>query len=115
MKRVGFVAHAGRPEAIAVASHLSRWLTDKGVATRRLETEPVDVEDSAPQETFASGLDLIVCVGGDGTFLRSARIANGASVPVVGVKVGRLGFLTEIEPEEAPAVIEEVFDGKGKI
>lgn len=115
MKKVGFVAHGGRPEALAVASELSHWLTGQGVSTRRLETEPVEAQDAASQETFASGLDLIVCVGGDGTFLRSARIANGASVPVVGVKVGRLGFLTEIEPEEAPAVISEVLDGRGKI
>lgn len=115
MKKVGFVAHAGRPEALAVASELSRWVAAQGVGTTRLEAEPVEAESSAPPEAFATGLDLIVCVGGDGTFLRSARIANPASVPVVGVKVGRLGFLTEIEPAEAPAVIEEVLDGRGKI
>ena len=115
MKTVGFVAHAGRPEAVAVASDLSRRLREQGIATRRLDEEPVDADSSAPPDLFASGLDLLVCVGGDGTFLRSARIANAESVPVVGVKVGRLGFLTEIEPEEAPAVIDDVLVGKARI
>ena len=50
----------------------------------------------------ADGLDLVVSVGGDGTFLRAAFASSDAGCPVLGVKVGRLGFLTEVEPEDAP-------------
>lgn len=115
MTRVGFIAHAGRPAAVEVASRLSREVASRGVATRRLEAEPVEADEAADVGGFAEGLDLIVSIGGDGTFLRSAKIAAGGSCPVMGVKVGRLGFLTEIEPEEAMDVIDDVLNGRGLI
>jgi NAD+ kinase len=115
MKRVGFVAHAGRPAAVEVASGLSLGLREQGVMTRRLTAEPLVAEEATDVAGFASGLDLIVSVGGDGTFLRAAQIAADESCPVMGVKVGRLGFLTEIEPEEAMDVIGDVLHGRARI
>ena len=115
MKRVAFVVHDGRPEAIAVATSLSRSLQEKQVATRRLRTESIEASEVADPEDFAEGVDLIVSVGGDGTFLRSAQIANERDCPVMGVMVGRLGFLTEIEPEDALEAIEEVLAGRARI
>lgn len=115
MKRVAFVVHSGRPEAVAVATSLSRSLQEKKVTTRRLTTEPIEATEVADPEGFAEGVDLIVSVGGDGTFLRSAQIANEWDCPVVGVMVGRLGFLTEIEPEDALRAVEEVLAGGARI
>ena len=63
----------------------------------------------------ADGVDLIVSVGGDGTFLRAALVASQADVPILGVKVGRMGFLTEAEPHEAPAVLQRLLDGSARI
>ncbi|MDP9298226.1 MAG: NAD(+)/NADH kinase, partial [Actinomycetota bacterium] len=60
-------------------------------------------------------LDLVVSVGGDGTFLRAARIAAEVGCPVLGVKVGRLGFLTEVEPGEAVGVVRLALDGAAAI
>lgn len=115
MKTVAFVVHAGRPEAVEVASRLSRLLQGKQVLTRRLVSEPIDTDEAVEAGVLTTGADLLVSVGGDGTFLRSAQIAFSDSCPVVGVKVGRLGFLTEIEPDEAPGVIGDVLDGKARI
>jgi len=115
LNRVAFVVHAGRPEAVAVATSLSRSLQGKGVSTRRLPTETIEATEAVAVESFAEGVDLIVSVGGDGTFLRSAQIANERGCPVVGVKVGRLGFLTEIEPAGALEAIEEVLAGTARI
>jgi len=115
LKRVAFIVHTGRPEAVAVATSLSRSLHETHVTTRRLLTEPIDATEVADPEDFAEGVDLIVSVGGDGTFLRSAQIANERGCPVVGVMVGRLGFLTEIEPEDALQAIEEVLAGSARI
>lgn len=56
------------------------------------------------------GTELIICLGGDGTMLRAARIANLSSVPILGVNLGRIGFMTELNPgevlEQVPALIE---------
>jgi NAD+ kinase len=60
-------------------------------------------------------LALVVSVGGDGTFLRAAVAAAEAGCPVLGVKVGRLGFLTEVDPDEAPALIRSVLAGTAQI
>ena len=113
MRAAGFVVHPGRRAALDAADALAAWLDERGVVSRRLDGD--DADDRARADAFASGLDLILSVGGDGTFLRAARVAARADVPVLGVKVGRVGFLTEVEPEEAPAVLERVLDDSARI
>lgn len=115
MKRVGVVVHVGRPAAVTAAGDLVRWLKSEGTGTRQLDAEPVGAEETAAEATFAPGLDLIVSFGGDGTLLRAARLASGDGCPVLGVKVGRLGFLTEIDPDDAPACVAEVLDDRARI
>lgn len=110
MRRAGFVVHPGRPAAAAAARSLSAWLGDRGIQTRTL-----DGSDGERSEAFAAGLDLVVSVGGDGTFLRAARLAASSDVPVLGVKVGRMGFLTEVDPDQAPAVLERMLSGTVRI
>ena len=89
MSRVAFVVHEGRPPAVETADRLRAELDEDRIETSTARG-PDDVRDEPP--------DLVVSVGGDGTFLRAARVAAEADCPVLGVKVGRLGFLTEIEP-----------------
>jgi NAD+ kinase len=89
MSRVAFVVHEGRPQAVETADRLRAELDADRIDTGTARG-PDDVRDDRP--------DLVVSVGGDGTFLRAARVAAEVDCPVLGVKVGRLGFLTEIEP-----------------
>ena len=103
MTRVGFVVHEGRDEAVRAAAELERVLHDEGVAS-----EPVA---DAKEDAF----DLVVSVGGDGTFLRAALAAQAAACPVLGVKVGRVGFLTEVEPDEAVELLRKVLAGGATI
>ncbi len=112
MKRVGFVVHPGRETAREAADGLVAWLGERKVESRRYREGSEDPLGGSP---FAEGLDLIVSVGGDGTFLRAAYVASRCSCPVLGVKVGRMGFLTEVEPDGAPAVLERVLDGTARI
>ena len=73
-----------------------------GEAARRPRTggsSTVPLADDGETPETAEDLDLVVSVGGDGTFLRAAYAASHAGCPVLGVKVGRLGFLTEVEPD----------------
>jgi NAD+ kinase len=109
----GFVVHPGRSEAADAAGGLRSWVTEHGIATR--DFDGADTEDDARARAFADGLDLVVSVGGDGTFLRAAHVASRTGVPVLGVKVGRMGFLTEVEPDDAPPVLERVIEGSARI
>jgi len=60
------------------------------------------------------GYDLMVVVGGDGTFLAGARIAARFGIPIVGINEGRFGFLTEISKEEAQEILADILEGRGK-
>ncbi len=105
MTRVGFVVHEGRPEAVKAAGELGDGLAREGC-------ENVWIGSDGPP---SDPLDLVVSVGGDGTFLRAAHAALQADCPVLGIKVGRIGFLTEVEPAEAAPLLREVLDGTARI
>jgi NAD+ kinase len=111
----GLIAHVGRAAAVRAAGVLLAWLREHGVATRDLSGESVGADESVPADRFAAGLDLVVAVGGDGTLLRAARLATEADAPLLGVNVGRVGFLTEVTPNEAPALLERVLAGRMEI
>src|SRR4029079_19249908 len=98
MSVVGFIVHEGRGAAVDAAAALGAALRDDGV-------EVVRARDAATARPH-----LIVTVGGDGTFLRGAHEAAELDCPVLGVKVGRLGFLTEVEPEGARASTRDALD-----
>ncbi len=66
--------------------------------------------DGAPSDPSALP-DLVISFGGDGTFLRAARIAREVGVPIIGVNVGRVGFLAEIDPGSLTDVLPALLDG----
>jgi NAD+ kinase len=106
---VAFVVHPDRPEADAAAVAAQRWLTRHGHRTVRLADNAGDGAEGAaegasqgaaawPGRHDMDGVDLAVSLGGDGTMLRTVCAAAAKGVPVLGVNLGRLGYLTEIEP-----------------
>ena len=99
MSAVRFVVHEGRPAAIAAADELRARLEQEGIAC----------------DPPGGAGTLVVAVGGDGTFLRGAHAAATLGVPVLGVKVGRLGFLTEVEPEGAAELIARAVAGDAPV
>jgi NAD+ kinase len=112
IRRMGLVVHAGREGAVEAAESLIRWLRDRGIVTRCLEGEGPSADEKAPPDEFVRGLDLVLSVGGDGTLLRAAQLANQADVPLLGIKVGRLGFLTEVEPKASISLLGEILGGR---
>jgi NAD+ kinase len=107
MSHVAFVVHEGREQAVETANALRDDLERDDVGTSVART-PDDVRDGRP--------DLVVSVGGDGTFLRAAHVAAEVDCPVLGVKVGRLGFLTEIEPGPgAVDLVRAALDGRARV
>lgn len=107
MSRVAFVVHEGRAQAVRTANELRDELERAGIDTWVARTAE-DVREEPP--------DLVVSVGGDGTFLRAAHVAAEVDGPVLGVKVGRLGFLTDFEPgPDAARLIRDALEGRARI
>ncbi len=70
-----------------------------------------DGEDSG---SFA-GADLVICLGGDGSVLRCARLLLGSQTLILGVNLGRLGFLTELDGSQVSESLDEVLSGRGRV
>ena len=119
MKRVGIIAKQNKPEAATVASHLVEWLCPKKIEVyieERME-DLLSPSFSGPylnsvrKEEIPTLVEMVIVLGGDGTLLSVARLVGAHDVPILGVNLGGLGFLTEITLEELDRVLERVFQG----
>jgi NAD+ kinase len=106
------VAHHERFEAAALARTAAEWLADHGHEAWMTaeDAHAVSVPGLASHRSAATA-DLAVCLGGDGTMLRTIHLLVGAAVPVIGVNVGLLGYLTEVEPPALAHALERYFAG----
>jgi NAD+ kinase len=98
---VGMILHHGRDQAAELARDAAAWLADRDHEVR-LPLQDAGIAGlpqlGVAEEDFARGLDVAVSLGGDGTMLRTVELVAAEGVPVVGVNVGQLGYLTEVEP-----------------
>jgi len=108
VSRVGLVTHPRREAAIRAALEVRAAIEAEGVVA-------VALTDEVEAPELSEDLDLVVSIGGDGTFLRAAYAASHIGCPVLGVKVGRLGFLTEVEPADAVPLVRAVLDGRARV
>src|SRR5512139_95034 len=116
MKRIGIISKRNSPEAIALVRNIAAWLRPKGIEVyvekeveRALASQtPGSVLKLMDREAISSHVEMIIVVGGDGTLLSVARQVVGLDVPILGVNLGALGFLTEIPIEEVYPVLEKV-------
>ena len=111
------VVHTGRPEALPVARALIGRLADAGVGARVLASEADLIASPAAAvvpvtDAAASGAEMVLVVGGDGTLLRAAELARPARAPLLGVNLGHVGFLAEAEPEDLSAAVASIAAGK---
>jgi NAD+ kinase len=114
MKRVGFILKPDKSEAGVLLEALVPWVVargDRAVVTTEDQIAPQGAE-IVPEEDFASGIDLCVVLGGDGTMLRASRLVADQGLPVLGINLGQLGFLTGFAPTEAQAALEKALTGK---
>ena len=107
MSAVLIVAHAERAEALSASVDLVDWLESEGhsVEMGRTEAVAIDRSDLIATEPIRMVPDLAVSVGGDGTMLRAVDLVAAGGVPVLGVNVGHLGYLTEFEPAQLVEVV----------
>jgi NAD+ kinase len=113
VKRIGIIAKPHKPEARTVIQGLLPWLRARGVRAV-LDEETARLAEEAPGRPKAElpGLvDLLLVLGGDGTLLSVARLVGPREVPILGVNLGGLGFLTEVTLEEMYPTLEAVLHG----
>lgn len=112
MSSVLLVAHHERADAAELARAAAEWLRARGhhVWLHADDARALEVHELADEREPTSA-DLAVCIGGDGTMLRTAKLLHGAAVPIIGVNVGLLGYLTEVEPPALPVALERWFSG----
>lgn len=112
MRTIGIAAKVTAPEALAYATQIGNQLQSRGVSVI-FDEETAALADgkfiAQPKTEIGKHCELLITFGGDGTLLSVARHAP-EYVPILGVNMGTLGFLTEIRVEEFPGVLERVLD-----
>jgi len=113
-RTVFLLAHTGRPAAVRSAELVVQGLLRNGIGVRVLEAEasdlplPEQVRKVPSTSEAVNGCELIVVLGGDGTLLRGAEFARASGVPMLGVNLGRVGFLAEAERDDLDKVVHRV-------
>jgi len=105
--RVGLLFRPGHNEAEELSGRLERVLREHGA---RVWRGPAN--DGGELAEVASELDVVVTLGGDGTIVRALHSVACRGVPILGVNLGRLGFLAEVEPRDALALVPKVVAGE---
>jgi NAD+ kinase len=128
MKRIGIIAKKNKPEAVSIARSLVEWLQPKKIEVyieeemgRLLCTSGPSLRAGLPlsdayinsveRSDIPDHVEMVIVLGGDGTLLSVARLVGVHEVPILGVNLGGLGFLTEITLEELYRVLERVIQG----
>jgi NAD+ kinase len=106
------VVHTGRANAREAAADVAKALHTGGIGVRVLDTEAEELGlpgvEAVPCEDAARAAEIVVVLGGDGTLLRAAEIARPHGTPLLGVNLGHVGFLAEIEPNKLESTVGHV-------
>ena len=118
MAAVGLVLHHERTQAADLAREAAAWLQDEGHVVRlpHPDAEIAGLPSlGCEEEALGKDLDVAISLGGDGTMLRTVDLVAGHGVPIIGVNVGDLGYLTDIEPAGTRSAIERFLAGERRV
>ncbi|HEY5157244.1 MAG TPA: NAD(+)/NADH kinase, partial [Anaerolineales bacterium] len=107
-RRIVIGMHSTMPEAAACANAIAGWLQDRGMLVVHGTLDDTTLLGRIKNGDF----DLFVAVGGDGTMLRSAHLCAPMGLPILGVNLGRLGFLIQVGREEWQAAFDKLLNGE---
>lgn len=112
MSAFALVLH--RERAGELARTTAEWLVERGHEVRVSADDAVAMGEgdlAVPTDELAAGVDLVLSLGGDGTMLRAVDLASAEDVPVLGVNLGQLGYLTEVEPTGVKVALKRFLAG----
>jgi NAD+ kinase len=115
IQKVALIANTTKPEALQMGADFQAILARRGI--HALVEEPVGKQLGLPwgsMEELAE-TDLCIVLGGDGTLIHAAYVLGGRPVPILGVNLGSLGFMTEIPKSEALGMLDRVLAGDFKV
>jgi NAD+ kinase len=118
MKNIGIVSNNDKKEAIETANKIYEYLIKKDINVLMIESDKMPEFYSLPsvtEEEFIEKSDVILSVGGDGTFLRASKYSFKREIPVLGINVGNLGFLTVVDTCNMYDAIDKVLENNFKI
>ncbi len=118
MKAVGLVPHHDREVAHELARRARAWLLEHGFEVRVPEPDAAaaGLDDCAvAPHTFATGLDLVLALGGDGTMLHAVQLVYPEPVPILGVNAGQLGYLSALEAAELEPAFARLVRGEFEV
>jgi len=117
IKTAGVVIKPHAPNIEAILRELMRGLEERNIACllEDVAARKLLLKDGIPREELPDRVDLIIVLGGDGTLLSIAHLAAQRDVPVLGVNLGRLGFLTEVPTDEIFVTLDSFLGGHEEI
>jgi NAD+ kinase len=110
LRRIGFAYNPTSEAAVELRERAAGW-----ASRRKVEHWASQAGDFEALGQELPTTDLLVVLGGDGTFLRAARAVAQVDVPLLGINLGKVGFLSKAEAEELPAVLDKLYDGRYRL
>jgi NAD+ kinase len=117
-KTAAIISRPNRPEVAQIIPGLLTWLTEHGyevIVDEETSTYRAGKEVVPRAEMASQRLDLVVVLGGDGTLLSAARVTAAVDVPLLGVNLGSLGFLTEVPLQSLYPMLEAIAQGRAAV
>ena len=110
VRRIGFAYNPTKEDALELSARATGWC-----AVRGIESWAIASGDTSALVAALAGVDALVVLGGDGTFLRAARAVAEAPVPIVGVNLGKVGFLSKAAAGELEGLLQKIDEGRYRL
>jgi NAD+ kinase len=106
-RRIAVAAYSKLPESVTEAASIQAWLSQRGIEAAHGTLDDAGLRKRVKENDF----DLMVAVGGDGTLLRASHLAAPVGLPILGINLGRLGFLIQVGQKEWAEALERLLQG----
>lgn len=115
LKKFFFITNPSRDRGLLVTRRLIAYLNARGVESHYLESKTLDAGYYTDASIIPKGTDCVIVLGGDGTLIAAARDTGKLNLPLLGINVGTLGFLADVEIENAESALDLVMNGEYEI
>nr|MCR4745017.1 NAD(+)/NADH kinase [Lachnospiraceae bacterium] len=115
MNQFLIVVNANRDRELKSANLVRKILEDAGKIVELHVSKPDGLGNYTPVKNISDGTDCVIVLGGDGTFITAARDISSHEIPMLGINLGRVGFLTDVEVSQIPEAMEKIIAGEYSI